>query len=72
MENMTDQLLDVETNLECPLCGSYDIESLELSSDDDSVREECYCKKCGSRFTFGYWVKDVWIFNDGRFEGKEE
>ena len=53
----------------CPVCGHdntyYDGEDVE---DWDSVVIRSYhCPKCGSEYTFTYWIKAIVIHKDGRF-----
>lgn len=65
-KNMTDELVWLESDKDCPVCGSSDIEGIEFEFDADSVYNRCVCNECGSKFSFGYWVKNAYITKDGR------
>lgn len=64
--SMTDEFIFTSTDSKCPVCGSSNIENYDHDFDADAVYVSCRCNECDSRFTFGYWVKDVYIDSDGR------
>ena len=65
-ESMKDELVWIDTDRYCPVCGSRDIDYGEMDYDTDSVYMKATCNHCDSKFTFGYWVKDAYIDEDGR------
>ena len=76
MENMTGKIigLDEDKHLSdqaCPVCGSDYITQIYHGFEDDAAWRECACGECGSEFTFTYWVSNVYVLSDGRFEDKE-
>ena len=64
--SMTDELIFTSTDRYCPVCGSANIGGDEFEFDTDVVYNRCRCNECESKFTFGYWVKDVYVNRDGR------
>ena len=65
-ESMTGELVFLSTDRYCPVCGSGSIDALMTDFDTDAVYIHNECGECGSKFTFGYWVKDAYIMKDGR------
>lgn len=64
MENMTDELVMLDTDRYCPVCGSSNIDGDEFTFSSDVIYNECHCNECDSVFTFAYWVKDALIDKD--------
>lgn len=57
----------------CPICGS---ESIVCSYDnyedfDSTYIRTFHCCKCGSDFSFTYWVKGIYVIKDGRFNKED-
>ena len=57
----------------CPVCGSENIAcNYENYEDFDSTFVRSFhCCKCGSDFSFTYWVKGICVLKDGRFNKED-
>ena len=65
-KDMTDELVMLDTDRYCPVCGSREVEYGEANFENDSVYITSTCNTCKSRFTFTYWVDGALIDHDGR------
>lgn len=64
MANLTDELVFLDTDCYCPVCGSSNIGNDNFEFSSDVIYNRCTCDECGSKFTFAYWVRDATIDKD--------
>ena len=71
--NLTDEYVELDTDKFCPVCGNRYVAFDGMGDGGDGyVSYMAHCKRCGSEFSFEYWIMGTTIFKDGRFEDKED